>query len=273
MKILITIWFLFFTASLLADKISLTGDLSLSTIEPGQKTYLSFSIPKEREEEATRLTVKDEILTDSETFKVLERDTFEEETFIKVRYGLTLYQTGDFLIPPIEFELGTKSYGTEFVPIHGSSTRPETDEQLREAFSALPLPWPWEMILLTLSIGAVAFYLIQQYLKKSSIIPPEAPPAILWNEWLLNELLLLQKDPNLDKFTFLIKNYLKEKNHNPIDCLTSGEIESNFKKNKEVLLFLTILKRCDDSKFSPLPKALNLTELIQASEQIVLQCN
>ncbi|MBM4304081.1 MAG: hypothetical protein FJ112_07105 [Deltaproteobacteria bacterium] len=268
--------------------------LTPSKIQPGNRAVLKIRVPLNPEETESSVDISDSSLFELNSISVLEKASERTPCCLELRYELTGYQDLSTHLPPIEFKTPGNSFSTELLDLTVQSLRAQEDNELRESFPPLPLPWPYLKWLKKLSlISAIAllgFYLFRKWQsrpkRRKAVLKPlksftkEDPH--LWLKQQLSQLKTkLKNDPSnelwIDEWGIIIRGFLFRKNCVPATSWTTREIKNTLAENSFVGGILAYLEASDQFKFSPTSvnetSIFNLvTHFIQETEKTLALC-
>lgn len=254
--------------SLFAEK--LETKLTPLQIEPGERAFYDLRLiapPNDKGEIDAEIYVSDDFLLQHKKLKVLDKKFIKEEGIPTFRYELTAYNAEELRIPPIQVKWGGDQLSTESVILTVKSSRPETDQQMREAFDTVSKPWPlWRIARLGILALFTYFlcWLLWPYLQKLPglipdpkrfIPPPKEEDPVYWLKSELDKLkrksLEEENNPDLvDDWFRIVKTYFAKKEKKTVRAWTTGEFKKNLDANPQAVGVLPLLKVCDEVKFS-----------------------
>jgi hypothetical protein len=229
---------------------------------------LRIRVPLNPDETESSVDIGDSQLFELKDISVLEKASERTACCLELRYELTGYQDLSTHLPPIEFKTAGNSFSTELLDLKVQSLRAQEDNELREIFPTLPLPWPYLKWLKRLTIiflmSGLGLYLFQKWknrpkrrksvLKPITTLPKEDPH--LWLKQQLSQLKAkLKEDPSneiwVDEWSQIIRGFLFRSNCVPATSWTTREIRKCLAGNPFVSGILAYLENSDQFKFSP----------------------
>jgi hypothetical protein len=291
-------WFTFSAAAALlvcnsAAADGLTFSLTPLEIQPGERAVLEIRLPVSADalaEERPPL-VQDELLGQASQFQVLEKDQrLENNTWIWT-FALTSYKLGQWSVPPVAIEDGPSRYSTESRQLRVVTARQETDEQIREEFGPVSVPWQWRpwllrvgAVILVALLGFAGYWLYRRRPKRKpktvkAVLPaiPEEDPLV----WLRAQLVVLHQKlesqeeltPVVDELTTVLREYYARLLKKRVTSWTTSEFRSRLRQDEKAQALSTLFSQCDVFKFSS-PTKQNARDLarncLEESERILI---
>lgn len=240
--------------------------LTPPTIQPGNHAVLKMSVPIEKEENESSVSINDSFLFQVPDISVLEKTSERTACCLEVKYELTGYKNNSYVLPPIEIKTHGNSFSTESKNLVVESGRLPEDNELRESFSSINLPWPVKKLafrlLAALALIGSAYYLSNKWksrpkkkkpnLKPVPLVPKEDP--LIWLKTQLTQLQQrLVEDPNneflVDMWSQIIRGYIFRLNSLPALASTTRELKKICSHNSGLLKLIPCLESSDRFKF------------------------
>jgi hypothetical protein len=235
-------------------------------IQPGNHAVLQISVPIEKEDNESSISINDSLLFQVNDISILEKTSQRTACCLEIKYELTGYKNNSYVLPPIEIKAHGNSFSTESKTLTVESGRPPEDNDLRESFSSLSPPWPlkkWGFrILICLILVAAAYVILKKWksrppkrknvTKPTQLIPQEEPLV-----WLKGQLAQLQQklieDPNneflVDIWSQIIRGYVFRLNSLPALASTTRELKKLCSDNPKLLKLIPCLESSDRYRF------------------------
>lgn len=278
------------------DASELSYRLSATKVQAGEHAVVEVRLPiptsKLNLEEIPTPEVNDDLVTQSKTFQVIERDFKRENTDWVWRYEITAYQPGMITIPPIEIRSEGANYSTESMPLEIATSRGENDDALRPEFGPIKKPLPWALLIrwaFLIAIMNAAFYFLKKHfprIVKKPKLWSTTPTSITYKEddkeWLKRELARLRTElevaPDkgivIDKITKVIREYYARRSQLPVESWTTQELKLRFPNETSLETISTLFEKCDHFKFGGrFGDAYRLAKnTLEESERTLLAC-
>lgn len=266
----------FYAAALLVCNFSL-GDspefryfLNKTVVLAGDRATLEVRLDlPQLSEDAPIPEVADDLLTQNESFVLLQKDVNREQNTMVWRYALTSYLPQTLSIPPIQIRFGPNTYSTERMALVVASDRNENDEALREGFGNLNMPIDWKKIFFwACGIGLILacvqpaarlirrlkIYTRLKHRLKAYSLPTKADHLA----WLKDQLSILkvkvaseeERDTYVDELTLILKTYFSKLHEKPIFTMTSQEFAYAFSADPSLRKIHQLFRKCDQFKFA-----------------------
>lgn len=281
-------------SSSLLGKEPFTYSISPQQIQPGNHAVLRVSVPLEKEETEASVQVNDRLLFEQSSLHVLEKSSQRNSCCLELKYEITGYNTEKIKLPPIEIKTESNSFSTEASFLEVLTLREPQDNELRESFSTLTVPFPWlkwaRYFLSLLVVGAVAYSLIRWFkrisprkrLQHRPAPPPPKEDPLKWLRRQIEELKRkLRDDPTnpqlIDDWSHMIKGFCEKSELGPARCWTTSEMQKAIKTDSEIHKLIPCLQESDWFKFQPVKNqkiAISdlITKFISETESHLFLC-
>ncbi len=291
-------WYIFLSGVVLPifELTAGTADFSYSlkpqTIQPGERATLEIRLHSESaqsEDLVSSIFTNDELLIKHPSIQTLKKEEFLDSPVKIWRYELTSYRTGQLNIPPLEIQIGARTFSTTRMTMHVSSTRSEIDLGLREGFDLVRIPLSiglWIIsILIIIGVLLIIFFTERYWIlffKRAKTPPPvHAPvPKEDGKAWLRIQLLQLRNQVEsgvvnrpIDALTSILKRYLAKQFFETAEACTTRELKQNTITNSTLQDLCEILEGCDNFKFRGDRSSAGLelaAHYVTLSEQLLL---
>ncbi len=239
-----------------------------STIQPGNHAVLRITIPLEKEEDETSVTVNDSLLFESKELHILEKSLERTACCLEIKYELTGYKSNEYVLPPLELKTRGNSFSTETKTLIVQSHRSPEDNELRESFTLLHPPIPYykwlKRILMALFLISSLLFIFKKLKSRPKarkarpiIVPPmpKEEPLV----WLKKQIQLLKlklkEDPTnpllVDDWSQMIRGYVERLDSVPALCWTTRELKKCLTHKPQLNKMIPCLETSDNFKFQP----------------------
>jgi len=267
--------------------------LDPASVEPGQRAVLEIRLPFSvlgvedwDDESDSTPEAKDDLLTASRGFEVLERDYRRDGNTFVWRYQIAAYRAGSYLVPPVEIKAGPNTFSSIVSILSVKSTRGQGDIEVREGYGVLSPPWRWKLwlgiLLAALAMGAAGTTLwrwLAVRLRRHAPPQPQAAASLPEEDprdWLRREIQRIHTereegapaDQTLDRLTTAVREYFSRWLRLPAFAWTTPELHRRLAHDEEVRQVLPVLDQCDECRFLPWSYLAKDTVVIEGLAQV-----
>lgn len=294
-------WFTFSVCALVLAPSALLGttfqfQVTPESVLPGNRARLEIRLGFSPEDLARNgentPVMRDEMLTSTERFVLLDHGMHKDKDAWVWSYEMTQYQPGTFTIPPVEIAWGAETFSTESKEVTVTGSRAEGDSELRSEFGALPIPlriFYWlKWVLLAMGLGFATRYAYRKFprhwLKKKHFVPPSPTiPEENATDWLRRQLARLREEVRIanpgdglvDDLALVLRTYFEKATRKPARRWTTTELETHLPSELFAEPVKKVFEDCDRFRFSGkqfAPLIEFVTQKLDIAERSLLPC-